>query len=228
MILLLTRQTWRPTHFQESTLKSICASAPILFYGVNMMSITTDKNRAKKQFFPLPTLAEYMIYFFLYSVLGWIYEVVLEVFIYRWGFSNRGALTGPYCVIYGFGALIFLILLKNLKTKRIGPGRLNLTPILVFFAIILIATTVELIGSYIMEWTQGGWMWDYSEYFCNFQGRIALNPSVRFGIGGMIILYLLQPLFERLTGRLSKKALCLTGGAIALLLLVDFLHMILT
>ena len=69
MILLLTRQMWRSTHFQESTLKSICASAPILFYGVNMMSITTDKNRAKKQFFPLPTLAEYMIYFFLYFIM---------------------------------------------------------------------------------------------------------------------------------------------------------------
>ena len=189
-----------------------------------MMSITTDKNRAKKQFFPLPTLAEYMIYFFLYSVLGWIYEVVLEVFIYRWGFSNRGALTGPYCVIYGFGALIFLILLKNLKTKRIGPGRLNLTPILVFFAIILIATTVELIGSYIMEWTQGGWMWDYSEYFCNFQGRIALNPSVRFGIGGMVFLYLLQPLFEKLADRLPRRALLLLSGVLALLMLGDCVY----
>lgn len=63
----------------------------------------------------LEVFFEYLIYFFLYSVLGWIYEVVLEVFIYRWGFSNRGALFGPYCVIYGFGALIFLLLLKDLN-----------------------------------------------------------------------------------------------------------------
>ena len=154
--------------------------------------------------------------------------VFLEVVVYRWGFSNRGALFGPYCIIYGVGALILIFSLSGLKKQRITVGKLNITPLLVFLGIVVITTVVELIGSYIMEWTQGGWMWDYSEYFCNFQGRIALNPSVRFGIGGMIILYLLQPLFERLTGRLSKKALCLTGGAIALLLLVDFLHMILT
>ena len=113
----------------------------------------------------LQSVPEYLIYFFLYSVLGWVYEVVLEVFIYRWGYSDRGVLTGPYCIIYGFGALIFLILLKNLKSKRIGPKQFNLTPVLVFFAIIFIATVVELIGSYIMEFTQGSWMWDYSNYF---------------------------------------------------------------
>ena len=59
----------------------------------------------------LQSVPEYLIYFFLYSVLGWVYEVVLEVFIYRWGYSDRGVLTGPYCIIYGFGALIFLFIL---------------------------------------------------------------------------------------------------------------------
>lgn len=175
----------------------------------------------------LEVFFEYLIYFFLYSVLGWIYEVVLEVFIYRWGFSNRVALFGPYCVIYGFGALIFLILLKDLKSRRIGTKKLNLTPLLVFFAIIFIATVVELIGSYIMEATQGGWMWDYSDYFANFQGRIALNPSIRFGIGGMVILYLLQPLFEKGVKKLSRKTVILTGGIIGAILLVDFLHLLL-
>ena len=176
----------------------------------------------------LQSVPEYLIYFFLYSVLGWVYEVVLEVFIYRWGYSDRGILTGPYCIIYGFGALIFLILLKNLKSKRIGPKQFNLTPVLVFFAIIFIATVVELIGSYIMEFTQGNWMWDYSNYFANFQGRIALNPSIRFGIGGMVILYLLQPLFEKCVGKLSRKALYRVSGVIGLILVVDYLHMILS
>lgn len=176
----------------------------------------------------LQSVPEYLIYFFLYSVLGWVYEAVLEVFIYRWGYSDRGVLTGPYCIIYGFGALIFLILLKNLKSKRIGPKQFNLTPVLVFFAIIFIATVVELIGSYIMEFTQGSWMWDYSNYFANFQGRIALNPSIRFGIGGMVILYLLQPLFEKCVGKLSRKTLYRVSGVIGLILVVDYLHMILS
>ena len=47
-------------------------------------------------------IEEYFLYFILYSMIGWFYEVFLEVVVYRWGFSNRGVLFGPYCVVYGF------------------------------------------------------------------------------------------------------------------------------
>ena len=53
-------------------------------------------------------LKPFYLYFMLYAILGWIYEVVLEVFIYKWGFSNRGVLFGPYCPVYGVGELLFL------------------------------------------------------------------------------------------------------------------------
>lgn len=49
-------------------------------------------------------LNNYIIYFMLYSIIGWLYEVFLEVVIYKWGFSNRGVLFGPYLPVYGFGA----------------------------------------------------------------------------------------------------------------------------
>ena len=70
----------------------------------------------------------------------------------------------------------------------------------------LITTVIELIASYIMEFTMGGWQWDYTRFAFNFQGRIALNPSIRFGIGGMVILYLLHPLARRITERTDPKA----------------------
>ena len=41
-------------------------------------------------------ISEYVLYFWVYAVIGWIYEVVLETFIYRWGFRNRGVLFGPW------------------------------------------------------------------------------------------------------------------------------------
>ena len=76
------------------------------------------------------TAAEYFIYFMLYSIIGWIYEVFLEVVVYRWGFSNRGVLFGPYCVIYGFGALILIFSLSWLQKKRIHIGKVLITPLL--------------------------------------------------------------------------------------------------
>lgn len=63
-------------------------------------------------------IQEYFIYFILYSIIGWCYEVFLEVFIYRWGFSNRGVMFGPYCIVYGFGALLLIFLLSKLKKKK--------------------------------------------------------------------------------------------------------------
>ena len=171
----------------------------------------------------LRTVSEYFIYFMMYSVIGWIYEVFLEVVVYRWGFSNRGVLFGPYCVIYGFGALILILSLSWLQKRRIYAGRLLITPLLVFIGIVVITTVVELIGSYIMECTTGGWLWDYRRFAFNFEGRIALNPSIRFGIGGMVFLYLLQPLFKKLCARLSDKAVYITGGILAAIFVCDII-----
>ena len=68
-------------------------------------------------------------------------------------------------------------------------------------------TAIELAASYLLEALTGAWPWQtYLDYAVNFQGRIALSPSIRFGLGGLVFLYILQPLFERLIGRLSDRS----------------------
>ena len=169
---------------------------------------------------------EYFFYFILYSIVGWIYEVFLEVVVYRWGFSNRGVLFGPYCIIYGVGALLLIFLLGGLQRKVFRIGKINVTPILVFLGIVLISTALELLGSYIMEYTVGEWMWDYRRFAFNFQGRIALNPSLRFGIGGMIFLYIFQPWFVKITRVLSVKAFTVLTGIMGSVFLVDVIALL--
>lgn len=171
----------------------------------------------------LEIVQEWFLYFMFYSIFGWCYEVFLEVVIYRWGFSNRGVLFGPYCVVYGFGALLIIFALERLKKRRVCLGRINITPVLAFIGIVFITTAVELAASYLMEWTRGSWMWDYTRFGFNFQGRIALNPSLRFGVGGMIFLYILQPFFCSLTGRMGKKSVAVCSGLLALFVLGDVL-----
>lgn len=166
-------------------------------------------------------LRNFYLYFMLYSVIGWLYEVFLEVVVYHWGFSNRGMLFGPYCPIYGTAAVIFILLLTGIKKKTIRVKSMNLTPVVVFFLIVVISTLLELAGSYIMEALTGGWMWDYTRFAWNFQGRIALNPSLRFGAGGMVFLYLFQPAFEKLTAIRHQKALSAVTVLALLLFLLD-------
>lgn len=150
-------------------------------------------------------IKKYFAYFMFYSILGWLYEVFLEVVIYKWGYSDRGVLFGPYCPVYGFGALAFIFCVypfiknKNLKKKVI------LIPV-VFLSCMIIATVIELITSYICELIMGYWPWQtYLDYKINFQGRIALSPSIRFGLGGILFLYILQPMFEFILKKMNDK-----------------------
>ncbi len=172
----------------------------------------------------LEKIEKYFLYFWLYAIIGWCYEVFLEVFIYHWGFSNRGVLFGPYCPVYGFGALIFIFLIYPLIKDKTYPKKLFYIP-LVFLGCMLSATILELITSYICEAFMGSWPWQtYADYKINFQARIALSPSIRFGLGGVIFLYLLQPLFEKLTSKLPKKVLTIITSILLVIVLIDSIY----
>ena len=62
------------------------------------------------------------------------------------------------------------------------------------------------------------------DYKINFQGRIALSPSIRFGLGGVLFLYLLQPLFERLVGLMGDKCRQIVFYITAGILVLDCLY----
>lgn len=161
-----------------------------------------SKNEIEKKW--TGALSEYMIYFIIYSMIGWIYETVLEVAIYRWGFSNRGVLFGPWLPVYGFGAVLFLLLWYRLIKARSIKEKCCKIP-LIFILTMGTATALELMTSYLCQWFLGSWPWqNYVNYTFNFQGRIALNPSIRFGIGGLVFLYVIQPFLDKFTDKLSS------------------------
>lgn len=169
-------------------------------------------------------LKNYFIYFILYAVIGWCYEVFLEVFIYRWGFSNRGVLFGPLCPVYGFGALAFIFTAYRLIKNKKGIKKYLYIPI-VFILCMLIATTIELATSYICEFFMGSWPWQtYADYKYNFQARIALSPSIRFGLGGVVFLYIVQPLLEKLTTKMNEKTKNKCCLIIGILLVIDMIY----
>jgi uncharacterized membrane protein len=65
-------------------------------------------------------------------------------------------------------------------------------PFLIFLTGAVLSTTAELIGSYFMDWLCGGFLWNYSNFFMNFQGRIALKPAIMFGLlilGGVLVIH---------------------------------------
>lgn len=155
--------------------------------------------------------------FFAYAVIGWCYEVFLEVWVYRWGFSNRGVLFGSYCPVYGFGALLLLACLWSVKEQKKWYS-----PLLVFLGTMVLATTLELLTSYLLEATIGHWPWDYAKYRIQFQGRIALHPSIRFGLGGLLFLYGIQPVLHKMYEKLGEKRCGALAAMLLALLCMDF------
>ncbi len=120
------------------------------------------------------TIQKLFLCFWMYAVLGWLYEVFLEVVVYQWGFTNRGVLFGPYCPVYGVGAITFLLCFGKLMRKKDNRTLNIVKPLLIFLGCMAVATLIELVTSYILEAATGSWPWQtYADYKYNFQARIA-------------------------------------------------------
>ncbi|MBR1738922.1 MAG: putative ABC transporter permease [Ruminococcus sp.] len=171
------------------------------------------------------TIQKLFLYFMMYAVLGWCYEVVLETFIYRWGFSNRGVLFGPYCPVYGVGALTFLLLFGRLMKKK-EPPLLNIVkPVIIFAGCMAAATLIELAASYILEAATGAWPWQtYARYKYNYEARIALSTSLRFGLGGTIFMYIVQPFYEWLLSKPGRRTLNYIALTVAVIVAADCIY----
>lgn len=130
-------------------------------------------------------IKSFLTIFFLFitiSFFGWIIEIIYT-FLEKKELTNRGFLLGPYCPIYGIGALFILFTLQKYKDD-----------ILVLFIMsVLIATILEYITSYLMEKIFKARWWDYSYLPFNINGRVCLLNSVLFGVGALFFLDILYP-----------------------------------
>ena len=88
-----------------------------------------------------------------------------------------------------------------------------------------VATFIELITSYICEFFTGSWPWQtYADYKINFQARIALSPSIRFGLGGLVFLYILQPFLDKIFSNISIKVLNILTIIFTIILFIDLIY----
>ena len=89
----------------------------------------------------------YLSYFFIFSVIGYIYENILHLILHHHLTNNP--FVGPWMPVYGFGIVVMLLIEKFAFTKfRISKwGKILITLLLNFF----ILTILELIGGHLVE-----------------------------------------------------------------------------
>lgn len=130
----------------------------------------------------------YFLLFIIYSVAGWCMEVICKLIQYK-RFINRGFLIGPWCSIYGYGALLITFLLQKYTDDAL----------VLFIMAIVVCGTLEYLTSYFMEKIFKARWWDYSQRKFNLNGRICLGTIIPFGLLGLFIMYVSNPfLIEKL------------------------------
>lgn len=148
--------------------------------------------------------------FFLLAVFGWLWEGFLYLFkddIY----VNRGFLTGPWLPIYGMGGVVLEILFHKWRDR----------PIMIFVSSAVLCTLLEYLTGWYLELTWGVKWWDYSEMPMNLHGRICFWGSMMFGIGGMLLVWVISPLFYSLYRRIPFRLRNGIGLVLILLFVAD-------
>lgn len=156
------------------------------------------------------------VYFFVYSFLGWITEVVYHT-LKTGKFVNRGFLNGPVCPIYGTGLAVCVLLLNTLADKWW----------LLFIAGGALATGLELLTGYVLDKIFKTKWWDYSKEPFNIKGYVCLRFALIWGIAVLLVFNTLVPLTNKLVEVIPFKwwgfSLILFFGAV---MLADFVTVI--
>ena len=151
------------------------------------------------------TISQMILSFFVYSFIGWLYESTLCSFYGHRRFINRGFLLGPYCPIYGVGALMCYLCFHTVQNT-----------LLLFLLSALACGAIEYATSYAMEKLFHTRWWDYSQMPFQLHGRVCLYGVALFGSGSVLICRNLQPLLLAALNRVQTGLNDLIAGVLVL------------
>ena len=156
-----------------------------------------------------------VLLFFVFSVLGWCMEVFLKYIQYH-HFINRGFLIGPYCPIYGSGIVFITVMVSILSGMESSVGTT--------FSISFIGCGIlEYAVSYYLEKKFHARWWDYSTKPMNLHGRIWIGNLFLFGIGGTLVIDVINPIMYSLFDRIPERSLYALSSLIVFVMSADYL-----
>ena len=150
-----------------------------------------------------------IFYFIIYSFLGWCLESIYKTIISKKPI-NSGFLYGPFCPMYGIGAIMML-----------GLSTLSHNVIVIFILSFFVFSIWEYIVAIVLEKCFKAKYWDYSNLKFNIKGRVCLKNSIYWGILGVALVFVIQPLIEKLTSYIPEQILIYVEIILTIAILVD-------
>ena len=158
----------------------------------------------------IKTICIYILFFFVYSFLGWCLEVICKLITEK-RFINRGILIGPICPIYGYGVLIMTLFFRKYLNDSIT----------LFILIIVSCSILEYFTSYFLEKVYHTRWWDYSTKKFNINGRICLETMIPFGILGLLIMNYMNPIVFNLLNILPNYLIYILSTIFLITYIID-------
>lgn len=122
-----------------------------------------------------------LFWFVCYCMMGWLVESIYMSFCNK-KITNRGFMYGPFCPIYGFGALMVYFLLRPISHNLI----------LTYVVGSLVATVFEFLTARLMLHLFGQVWWDYTDKPFNYHGILCLESTIAWGFYTIIMFRFLQ------------------------------------
>ena len=137
-----------------------------------------------------------LAYFIIYSFIGFVIETLFALFMYNVLESRQSFLYGPFCGIYGVGAVIMIMFLNKYFNKNNH---------ILFLGGFIVGSVVEYLISLIGEMMLNVRWWDYSNRFLNINGRICLLYSIFWGLLAIYLMRVINPRVDKLIDWLKTK-----------------------
>ena len=155
---------------------------------------------------------ELVMWFLTYGMLGWLVESIYMSFCNK-KLTNRGFGRGPFCPIYGVGALTVFFLLRPYSENRV----------LLFFMGSFFATILEYLTALLMQKVFGEVWWDYNEKPFNYKGIICLESSIAWGFYTLFLFMFLQNTVEGIVALIPLYVGRVAGSVLITVFGMDFL-----
>lgn len=128
------------------------------------------------------TFYELCWFYFIYSFIGWCGEVCVAA-VRKKKFINRGFVSGPFCPIYGAGAVAFAVFLPELTEN----------PFFLFLGGMILASFLEFVTGALLEKLFHKKWWDYSGIRFNFEGYVCVRYALLWGGFALLLTYIVSP-----------------------------------
>ena len=142
------------------------------------------------------TIWRIFAYFIIYSVIGFIIETLFAIVFHNVFESRQSFLYGPFCAIYGVGAVFMIIFLNKYFNKNNH---------MLFLGGFIVGSVVEYVISLIGELILNVRWWDYSDRFLNINGRICFLYSIFWGLLAIYLMKVINPKVDKFINWLKTK-----------------------